>query len=101
VKFPFAASCGIPASMNVGGCGGGVPVTHLNREFALEGSAILSGGMPMGVKEAGLTEGVAADKGLGTLRSWSMRSGTVTNTRTPKTAFRPMAVPISEENSLL
>ena len=100
MKFPFAASCGIPASMNVCGCGGGVPVTHLSWAFALDGSAIVSGGMPMGVKEAGLTEGVAADKGLGPPPSWSTRSGTVANTRTRKTAIRPMAVPICEENSL-
>ena len=85
--------------MNVCGCGGG-PVTHLNWAFALDGSAIVSGGMPMDVKEAGSTEGVAGDKGLGPPSSWSMRSGAVANTRTPKTAFRPMAVPISEENSL-
>ena len=57
-KSTFAASCGIPASMNVCGCGGGVPVTHLNWAFALDGGAIVSGGMPMGVKEAGSTEGV-------------------------------------------
>ena len=58
-KFTFAASCGIPASMNVCGCGGGVPATHLNWAFALDGGAIVSGGLPMGVKEAGSTEGVA------------------------------------------
>lgn len=51
--------------MNVCGCGGGVPTTHLNWAFALDGGAIVSGGMPIGVKEAGSTEGVAGDKGLG------------------------------------
>jgi hypothetical protein len=65
LKFTFAASSGIPASMNVCGCSGDVPVTHLNWAFALDGGAIVSGGMPMGVKEA------VQRKGWPVTRDWA------------------------------